>query len=247
MKQKIILSIIIASIVIAAFFTFNNNRRIQQLDIEPLGKPNDWFYRQRAFPYNQINHSAYIKALKQSIASRSRIQSIRDRGQWEFAGPVNIGGRISDVEMHPTDLSTAYLGAASGGVFKSTDEGLSWQAIFDDALSLSIGDIAIAPSNPDVIYVGTGEANAGGGSLAYDGVGVYKSTNGGNAWEHMGLEESRNIGRIVIDTYDPDVLYVAAMGNLFANSPDRGIYKSINGGVSWERKLFVSDSTQIIQ
>ena len=245
MKQKIILSITIAVIVIAAFFTFNNNSHIQKAD-RPSDKPNDWFYRQRAFPYNQINHSAYIKAVKQSEIDRSKAQSLRDKGLWEFSGPINIGGRITDVEMHPNDLSTAYLGAASGGVFKSTDQGVSWQAVFDDALSLSIGDIAIAPSDSDVIYVGTGEANAGGGSLAYDGVGVYKSTDGGTTWEHMGLEESRNIGRMVVDTYDPDVLYVAAMGNLFANSTERGIYKTINGGETWERKLFVSDSTGAI-
>ena len=245
MKQKIFLSITIAVILIATFFSFNNNSPIQKAD-KPSDKPNDWFYRQRAFPYNQINHSAYIKAVKQSEIARLKAQSLRDRGQWEFSGPTNIGGRITDVEMHPNDLSTAYLGAASGGVFKSTDQGLSWQAIFDDALSLSIGDIAIAPSDPDVIYVGTGEANAGGGSLAYDGVGIYKSTDGGIFWEHMGLEESRNVGRIVVDTYDPDVVYVAAMGNLFADGPERGVYKSVDGGQSWQRKLFVSDSTGAI-
>ncbi len=209
-------------------------------------KPNDWFFRQRAYPYEQINHTAYLNALEQARQLRDEAGSNRSDGIWEFAGPVNTGGRITDVEMHPSDLNTIYLGAASGGVFKSTDAGITWQPVFDDALSLSVGDIAIAPSDPDILYVGTGEANAGGGSLAYDGVGVYRSEDGGQTWQHKGLEESRNIGRMVVDPRDPDVVYVAAMGNLFADSPDRGIYKTTNGGDTWENVLFVSDSTGAI-
>ena len=94
--------------------------------------------------------------------------------------------------------------------------------------------------------MGTGEANAGGGSLAYDGVGVYRSDDAGENWQYIGLEVSRNIGRMVVDTYDPDVLYVAAMGNLFANTSQRGIYKTTDGGTTWEKILYVSDSTGAI-
>jgi len=212
----------------------------------PDKQPSEWFFMQRAFPFGQINHDAYIKTLKQAEGMRAEANLYRNTGKWDFAGPINTGGRITDVEMHPSDLNTIYIGAASGGVFKSTDQGISWEPIFDEALSLSIGDIAIAPSNSNIIYVGTGEANAGGGSLAYDGVGVYRSDDAGGTWEHIGLEESRNIGRMVVDSYDPDVLYVAAMGNLFANTPDRGIFKTINGGQSWEKVLYVSDSTGAI-
>ena len=216
---------------------------------EPIQKeekiPNDWFFRQRAFPFEQIHHQGYLKALQQAqdLKYTSRSDSI---GSWEFAGPLNVGGRLSDVEMHASDLETIYIGAASGGVFKSTDRGSTFEPIFDTALSLSIGDIALAPSDPNVIYVGTGEANAGGGSLAYDGVGVYRSGDAGDTWDYVGLENSRNIGRMVVDPEDPEVVYVAAMGNLFANSEDRGIYKTTDGGQNWERVLFVSDSTGAI-
>ena len=245
MKRIAILSVTVLIGIMAAFLILLFNHELQPQD-KPSDKPNDWFFRQRAYPYEQINHAAYIEALKQRSELNLRSNSSGNRGQWEFAGPVNTGGRLSDVEMNPNDMSIAYLGAASGGVFKSTDQGVTWYPVFDTALSLSIGDIALAPSNPDIIYVGTGEANAGGGSLAYDGVGVYKSEDAGETWEYAGLEESRNIGRIVIDSRDPDVAYVAAMGNLFANSAERGIYKTTNGGENWENTLFISDSTGAI-
>ena len=128
-------------------------------------KPNEWFYAQRAFPYEQINHKAYLDAQKQAAEMRMTYKSSALMGSWEFAGPLNVGGRLTDVEMNPLDINTIYCGAASGGVFKSSDKGSSWTAVFDEAMSLSIGDIALAPSNPDIIYVGTGEANSGGGSL----------------------------------------------------------------------------------
>ncbi len=206
-------------------------------------KPNEWFFMQRAYPTGEINHDAYIHSVKQAQQFRNFQNYTEDTTFWEFAGPTNIVGRLTDVEMHPSSMETIYAGAASGGVFKTTDLGENWNPIFDDALSLSIGDIAIAPSDPDIIYVGTGEANAGGGSLSYDGVGLYKSLDGGDSWEYIGLEESRNIGRMVVHPQNPEIVYVAAMGNLFAESPDRGIYKTNDGGQNWENVLFISDST----
>lgn len=174
---------------------------------------------------------------------KENLLSSKDTSQWEFAGPLNIGGRLTDVEMHPSDMETIYAAAASGGIFKSENNGESWIPIFDEALSLSVGDVAIAPSNPLVIYVGTGEANCGGGSQTYDGIGIYKSSDGGNSWIHCGLESSRNIGRMVIHPEHADIVYVAAMGNLFSNNSERGIYKTMDGGLTWQNVLFVSDST----
>jgi len=202
-------------------------------------RPNDWFFSQRAYPSGKINHEIYVQSLKQTRESK---KLNKEETFWEFAGPYNIGGRLTDVESHP-DNPEIFIGAASGGIFKLSPDGSSWESIFDDALSLSIGDIAIAPSNCDIIYVGTGEANCGGGSQTYDGVGIYKSIDGGESWEHMGLEESRNVGRIAVHPLFPDIAYVAAMGSLFGDSPDRGIYKTIDGGETWNHILFVSDST----
>ena len=242
MKKFLYFSILLSIVILSAYFLLNDYKtdETQYFNKE---KPNEWFFKQRAFPYGEINQEVYIKSLKQAQRLKKQRQLKKDTTVWEFAGPTNICGRITDVEMHPSDMETVYIGAASGGVFKTTDVGNSWVSIFDDALSLSIGDIAIAPSDPEIVYVGTGEANAGGGSLAYDGVGIYKSSDGGDTWDYLGLEESRNIGRMVVHPDNPDVLYVAAMGNLFADTPERGIYKTTDGGQTWQNILFVSDST----
>ncbi|NQT76690.1 MAG: T9SS type A sorting domain-containing protein [Bacteroidetes bacterium] len=204
---------------------------------------NDWFFKQRAFPHGEINYDAYKVAYKQAHAMEKEDETRKYTANWNFAGPLNLGGRLSAVAMHPTELSTIYVGAASGGIFKSINDGTSWTPIFDEAMSLSIGDIEIAPSNPDVLYVGTGESNAGGGSLAYDGFGVYRSSDGGGSWEHLGLEEIGSVGRVMIHPQDEDVVFVAAMGRLFSNNPDRGIFRTTDGGASWEKVLYISDST----
>jgi photosystem II stability/assembly factor-like uncharacterized protein len=202
--------------------------------------PNDWFFLQRSFPYPEINYEARKTAWQQS---QNDLRQTVDRGEgWVLKGPYNIGGRISAIAMDPSDIQTIYAGAASGGIFKSTNQGTSWTPVFDEALSLSIGDIAIAPSDPGVIWVGTGEANAGGGSMSYDGFGIYKSTDAGNTWVHVGLENSGSIGRLVVHPFDPQTCFVAAMGRLFSNNPDRGIFRTADGGTTWEKVLYFNDS-----
>jgi photosystem II stability/assembly factor-like uncharacterized protein len=240
MKYKILLpSLLLFTglfLIIINFIPRSENQK-------PKEYPNEWFFMQRAFPEGKINQQIYREAARtvQNMKKQSKTSSV-----WEFAGPTNIGGRITDVEMYPDDMETIFVGAASGGIFKTENAGNSWLAIFDDALSLSIGDMCIAPSNTDIIYVGTGEANAGGGSVAYDGIGIYKSMDAGNTWDYIGLEESGNIGRMVVHHSNPDIVYVAAMGTLFADDPNRGVFKTNDGGQSWENVLFISDSTGAI-
>lgn len=207
-------------------------------------KPVDWFYQQRAYPKGKINRAAYREAIQQSQMMR-KIAG-RTLGDWQFAGPLNIGGRLTDVEINPQNENEIWLGTASGGIFKSNDAGDTFTPVFDDAGSLSIGDIAFAKSNANIVYVGTGEANPGGGSLAYDGNGIYKSENGGGSWTHLGLEEIGSVGRVVVEPDNADVAYVAAMGYLFENNSERGVYKTNDGGNNWEQVLFVNDSTGAI-
>jgi photosystem II stability/assembly factor-like uncharacterized protein len=207
-------------------------------------KPNEWFFLQRAFPYQQINYEARSLAWEQT--QRIRTDNIERGEGWVFRGPLNTGGRISAVAMHPADMQTIYVGAASGGIFKTTNTGASWEPVFDDQISLSIGDMAIAPSDPAIVWVGTGEANAGGGSMAYDGYGIYKSTDAGNTWEHLGLENSGSIGRLAVHPGDPQVCFVAAMGRLFSDNPERGVFRTTDGGASWENVLFLNDSVGAI-
>lgn len=207
--------------------------------------PNDWFFAQRAFPQGEINREVYTEALRQAQTMKAQAAAARS-GNWVSAGPSNIGGRISDVELSPTSFDTIYAGAASGGVFKSMDGGQSWTPIFDEALSLSIGDITLDPANSSIIYVGTGEVNAGGGSQTYNGFGLYRSSDAGTTWEHLGLEDTRYIGRVAIDPQNSRRIFVAAMGKLFGANPERGLFRSTDGGQSWEQSLFISDSTGCI-
>ncbi len=202
--------------------------------------PSDWAWMRRTYPYWKADVQAFRESMR--YAREMRRQAERNPlEQLTFAGPTNIGGRISDIEFNPLDANIVYAGAATGGVFKSTDMGQTWFPIFDDAGNLSIGDIGIDPVNPDVIYVGTGEANGGHNNFA--GGGVYKSSDAGTTWQFLGLENTVSIGRIVIDPSNTQRVFVAAQGSYFGPNPDRGVYLSEDGGQSWTQVLFISDST----
>lgn len=209
-------------------------------------KPSDWFLMQRSYPYPEINYAARDMAYRQAHEARA-VAAAANRGEgWSFGGPLNIGGRISALAMHPADMQTIYAGAASGGIFKSTNTGQSWTPVFEEAASLSIGDIAVADTDPEIIWAGTGEANAGGGSMTYDGDGVYMSADGGQSWQHKGLVNIGSVGRLAIRPDDAQTVFVAAMGRLFSNNPDRGVFRTTDGGATWEKVLYLNDSTGAI-
>ena len=207
--------------------------------------PSDWMYNQRAYPFNQINREAYQEAYRQTKLARLDAAA-RDAGEWEVAGPQNVGGRITDIALHPADQNIIYAGTAAGGVFKSTDGGTNWEAVFENEGSNSIGDMALAVSEPNTLYVGTGEANGSFDSGAYFGTGVWKTTDGGATWKHAGLENSNHIGRVAVDPQNANRVYVAAAGVLYGKNEDRGIYRTLDGGESWEKVLYISDSTACI-
>jgi photosystem II stability/assembly factor-like uncharacterized protein len=154
-------------------------------------------------------------------------------------GPANMSGRMSDVEGVPGDPSTVYISAASGGVWKTTNAGVTWTPLFDKQPVQSIGDMALDPTNPDVIYVGSGEANVR-NSVSY-GNGVYKSTDGGKTWKHLGLADTRHISRIVINPLDPRKVYVAAIGHSWGPSEERGVFMSEDAGETWKKVLYVDN------
>ena len=212
--------------------------------IETEETPHDFMFMQRAYPSGEIKTDAYANA----IAWKRQNEQNRRSGEriWEFAGPVNTGGRITDIEIPIDQPLTYYVGAASGGIFRTTDGGQSWLPIFDDQAMLSIGDIEISRNDTDVIWVGTGEVNAGGGSLAYDGDGIYLSEDGGNSWQTKGLPDVGSIGKILLDPNDDNTIFVGAMGPLFRDDTNRGVYRSTDGGDTWEQVLFVSDITGVI-
>ncbi|MGA7258839.1 MAG: hypothetical protein WBX09_19480 [Terracidiphilus sp.] len=163
---------------------------------------------------------------------------------WRSVGPFT-GGRVTTVAGIAAEPNVFYMGTASGGVWQSDDYGQSWKNISDkDFKSNNIGAMAIAPSNPKIIYVGTGDSAPRNTVLTGDG--IYKSTDGGKTWTFMGLGETHIIGRIIVDPGNPDVVYVAALGHLFGPNPERGVFKSTDGGQTWKRILYVDDETGAI-
>ncbi len=158
-------------------------------------------------------------------------------------GPATMGGRIDDYAVDEANSDIMYVGTAAGGVFKTINGGITWLPIFDHEVTGSIGCISIAPSSHDIIWVGTGEANNR-QSASY-GYGVYKSMDGGRTWTHMGLENTQAIGRIQIDPRDPNTVYVAALGGLWGENPERGVYKTTDGGKTWTKSLYISPNTGV--
>jgi photosystem II stability/assembly factor-like uncharacterized protein len=156
-------------------------------------------------------------------------------------GPAVTGGRIHDVEAVPADPSTIYVATASGGLWKTTNNGTTWRSIFDDQPVSTFGDIAIAPSNPDIIWAGTGEQNNRQSTSWGDG--VYRSGDAGRTWTHLGLVETRHIGRVVVHPTNPDIAYVAALGNLWKPNPERGVFKTTDAGRTWTKVLYVDTLT----
>ncbi len=223
----------------------NSEEKDSEKETGKMEYPAEWMYNQRAYPNNYINKEAYKEAIfqnKQIIASRSPGQA----GEWTFVGPLNTGGRVTDVAIAPDNDDHLYVATATGGIFRSYDGGSNWIPIFDEVTKPSIGDIAIAPSNSQRIYAGTGEANGSATDGAYFGDGIYRSDDAGDTWTNVGLQESNHIGRIVIDPTNPDRVFAAATGKLYGKNIERGIYRTTNGGGSWEQVLFVTDSTAAI-
>jgi photosystem II stability/assembly factor-like uncharacterized protein len=170
--------------------------------------------------------------------------ALLDALRWRSIGPANTGGRVDDVAVArvPGLPDAIYVATASGGIFKSTNQGTSWTPIFDrvDAM-MSIGDLAVSPSHPNIVWAGTGEANNRQSSSW--GNGVYRSTDGGRTWKASGLAETHHIGRILVHPSNPDVAYVAAVGHLWGPHPERGVFKTADAGATWAKVLFVDENT----
>jgi len=165
---------------------------------------------------------------------------------WRFIGGYldSIGGRCTDVDVPQGSLYTIYVASASGGLWKTDNAGVTWEPLTDDFPTLSFGDIAISESNSQIIYAGTGEANIFRASIA--GTGIWKSTDGGKTWQHMGLTDTNTIGRIRIHPSNPDIVYVAASGHEWTYNQERGVYKTVDGGKSWQKVLYLNEKTGAI-
>jgi photosystem II stability/assembly factor-like uncharacterized protein len=164
--------------------------------------------------------------------------------QWRNIGPAVMGGRVSDLAVVEADPAIFYVGTATGGLWKTTSNGAAWEPVFDDQATSSIGAVTISQTNPNLVWVGTGEPQNRQSSPW--GNGVYRSLDAGRTWEHKGLYETRHIGSVVIDPSDNDVIYVAAVGQLWGPNPERGVFRSKDGGDTWEHVLFIDEDTGAI-
>ncbi len=243
-----------AAVLVAAFalFLITVDKPVEKEGHEPGLEPNQWFFNQRAYPHGEIKQESVALALEQAQEMKREARAHRQMSSdksalsqtWEARGPVNIGGRVTDIAVHPTDASIAYAGMATGGVFKTVNGGVDWAPIFDDQAALSVGSVAIDPLNPQTVWVGTGEANAN--SYSFFGNGIYRSDDGGLTWQNKGLAEGRYIARVCPDYSQPGRVFAAVTGKLFGTGPNRGVYRTTDGGDTWENCFSLTDSTAAI-
>ena len=163
---------------------------------------------------------------------------------WRSIGPANMGGRITAIAVFEADPSTYWVATASGGLLKTINNGITFEHQFDKEATVSIGDVCVAPSDKNIVWVGTGENNPR-NSVSY-GDGVYKSTDGGKTWKNMGLKKTFQIGKIVIHPKNPDIVYVGALGRLYGPNEERGLFKTTDGGKTWEKVFYIDDKTGVI-
>ena len=177
--------------------------------------------------------------VRTSLKETSLVKDVEFRN----VGPVNMSGRVVDLAVNEADPTQFYSAYASGGLFYTGNNGMSFTSIFDNQMVMSIGDIAVDWKN-DIIWLGSGENNSSRSS--YSGVGLFKSTDKGNSWKHMGLPESHHISRIVLHPENPDIVWVAVIGHLYSPNEERGLYKTTDGGKSWNKTLYIDDNTGVI-
>lgn len=215
----------------------------EEAEARGVEMPEDGFLFRRLMPGGVPDRQAFTEAQQQA----GRLQALGRRsgvpqaaGTWRFHGPHTVGGRIVDAVVDPTRRNSLYVATATNGIWHSADAGKTFTSVWPDDFTHAMGALAITPDG--TLFAGAGETNPGGGSLTYGGDGIYRSTDGGDSWERIGLTSSATIGRIVVDPRDPDRIWVAVSGNLFVPGGQRGVYRSDDGGDSWRRVLEPRDS-----
>lgn len=231
---------------IAIVFTFlacdSDHKQEEGKSWEEYG-PAEYLWERWTYPNETFDHAYFSKVLKKAQVENTGFKDGQNEVNWRMEGPYNIGGRINVVALNPDDEDEIWIGSAAGGVFKSINAGDSWVAIGESFAYMSIGSIAFDPTNTSTVYVGTGDPNISG--YPKTGEGVYKTIDGGITWEHLGPTEVGVVSTIIVDPLSSETIYMSSMGTPYYESDDRGIYKSMDGGETWEQKLFLADSAGI--
>ncbi len=204
-----------------------------------------------------IHNLAFAQDLKPSVTdSATRLEwharhlAMREESptkelKWKHIGPLRMSGRVTDVAVPINRPFTFYVATASGGLWKTINEGTTWEPMFDEAPSGSTGAVAVAPSDPSIVWVGLGEANILRSTMA--GTGVYKSVDEGKTWQHMGLADSHHVARIIVHPVHPEIVYVAACGHEYTSNEERGVFKTTDGGMTWTKVLYEDEWTGAIE
>ncbi len=203
--------------------------------------PYEDFFNARLFPETSFDHIAYFKQIEQE---KNKLETRSPIGAWEDQGPGNIGGRVNAIANNKENPDVMFLGFSRGGLYKTIDAGENWRSVFNEFSYLSISHVEIDPNNSDVIFIGTGDENIS--HYPAIGNGVYKSEDAGETWKQVGLSEAAIISRMHVSPSNSNIVYASAMGIPFEKTEDRGVYKSIDGGTSWEQVLMINDSTGVI-
>jgi photosystem II stability/assembly factor-like uncharacterized protein len=190
-----------------------------------------------------MNSLVLTGVLSFSLLAQSPREAALKNLKFREIGPAAMGGRVDDFAVVESDPRIIYVATASGGIFKTVNAGVTWEPVFDDQVVSTIGDIALAPSDPSILWAGTGEPNNRQSSSW--GNGIYKSMDSGKTWTHMGLKDTHHIGRVAVHPSDPNVVYVAALGHLWGPNKDRGVFKTTDGGATWTQSLYINDDTGI--
>lgn len=246
--MKLFYLLAFSTLTLSLFYACQNQPKGQQDPVSILDAkmaPGDNFLLQRSYPDLDVPFDTYLRNLK---SARQRLNTRNDfpgfENDWITRGPGNIGARVNSIAAHPTNKNIIYAGFSNGGLFKTINGGEDWEPVFDDATFLSIGDVVVDPQNPDVVYVGTGDPNIS--ILPSIGDGLYRSEDAGETWSYVGLDVQRIVSQIVIHPTNSDIIYVGCMGLPFERNEDRGLYRSMDRGQTWEQVLFVIDQAGII-
>lgn len=245
MKRIILFLVISTSLCIVLPLLYSHlslSKNAKEHERENIEAPYEYFSQIRSFPDSVFDYKAYSRALVQEQQTISANRST-STGTWQFEGPTNIGGRITAFKIHPTNSAIMLAGCPGGGLFRTTNSGVTWTPVFDTQTHLSVGCLAFNPGNPNVVYAGTGDPDMPQSCLV--GNGIYRSLDGGITWNSFALTNHGVITQILINPTNTLVMYASSMGTPMVRNNIRGVYKSIDGGLTWTQVLFINNETGV--